>query len=471
MPVDQAWVERAESIVGSKAVFTNQADVETYSHDELASAGFTQVPAAVVKPDSVEKVAAFIRLCAETGVPVTVRGGGTGLSAGCVPAEDGVVLSTERLNRVIDADASNHTITVESGMTLENLYRETEKLGLFFPPHPGDESAAVGGVAATNAGGARAVKYGTVRRFIIGLQVVFADGRIAELGGKFVKSSTGYNILGLLIGSEGTLGVITAVTFNLLPAPGCVQTLVVPFARVSDAIEAVPAIARLGIVPFAVEFLEYSTIACSEKLLDKRWPTDKGDASLMVILEGVDEDFVLSQAEEIAEVMEESGALDVLVAEGKQAQAEILEIRSMLYEALRPGSAELLDVCVPRSEIAYHVEYVHGLEEKYGVALPTYGHAADGNIHTQLLKNTLIDGVFGEEIPGWESTNEQIKREIYADAIARGGVISGEHGIGIVKRDFLRQNIGEVNIDVMRAVKDALDPNGILNPGKIFPSP
>ena len=468
MSIDRKWLESAASIVGAGAVLTAEGDVEAYSHDESASGALAHIPAAVIKPGTEEEVAEIVKLCFETGVSVTTRGGGTGLSGGCVAAEGGVVLSTDRLDAVIESSALDHTITVQAGVSLHSLYREVEKLGLFFPPHPGDESAMIGGVVATNAGGARAVKYGTVRRFVLGLQVVLADGRIVELGGRYLKSSTGYNLLGLMIGSEGTLGIITRVTLNLLPLPGSIQTMVVPFESVSDAIRTVPSISTLGITPFAVEFLEHSTIACSEKLLDKRWPTHDGTASLMIVLDGMNPDAVLEEAEELSEILDEQGALDVLIADQKEKQADILEIRSMLYEALRPGTAELLDICVPRSRIADHVEFVHETETKYGIPLPTYGHAADGNVHTQMLNRELVDGEFGDEISGWEQAQEKARNEIYLDAIELGGVISGEHGIGESKRAYLRENLGQTNIDMMTAVKNALDPSGILNPGKVL---
>ncbi|MBT3275791.1 MAG: FAD-binding oxidoreductase [Spirochaetales bacterium] len=468
MQIDKEWLNSARDVVGDQGVFTSESDIESYSRDETATDEFARLPAAVLKPASEKEAAGIVKLCHATGIPITARGGGTGLSAGCVPADGGIVLSMERLNKVIHADAADHTITVQAGVTLESLYREVENIGLFFPPHPGDESAMIGGVAATNAGGARAVKYGTVRRFVLGLQVILADGRIAEFGGRYIKTSTGYNMMELMIGSEGTLGIITRVTLNLLPKPGSIQTLVVPFESVSKAIRTVPSISKLGIIPFAVEFLEHSTIACSEKLLNKQWPTHDGTASLMIILDGVNEDFVMAQAEQLAEVMDEQGALDVLIADQKDRQADILEIRSMLYEALRPGTAELLDICVPRSEIADHVEFVHEVERKYRLPLPTYGHAADGNVHTQVMNRYLENGEFGDEIPNWREAYEKVRKDIYQDAIQRGGVISGEHGVGLLKLDYIAENLGEANIDMMRAIKKAMDPLGIFNPGKVI---
>ena len=468
MSVDKDWLKRAADIVGSDGVLVEEADLEAYGHDEYALQMYLQIPKAVVRPSTEQQVAEIVKLCAQTGVPITARGGGTGLAAACVPDAESIVLSLERLNKVVEADPDNYALTVQAGVTLDQINAAAEEIGLFFPPHPGDESAMAGGMVATNAGGARAVKYGTIKRFVLGLQVVLASGQIIELGGSFMKSSTGYSLMELMIGSEGTLGIVTRVTLALLPKPGSIQTLLAPFQTVAAAIESVPAVLNRGIVPFAVEFVERSAIASAERLLKKTWPASQGPASLLLMLDGADEDLVLTQAEAIGEVLEQQGALDILLADNREKQEEILAIRSMIYEALRPGTVELFDVCVPRSQIAGHVEFVHTLEQKYQVPLPTYGHAADGNVHTNFMRNRLEEGVIGEEIPEWSAKHEAVRREIFDDVIRRKGNISGEHGIGLAKRDYLINNIGETNIQLMRSIKRAFDPKGILNPGKIF---
>lgn len=467
MALPKEWMDGARAVCGDRLV-TEPAAMEPYGHDEFAMDGYRRLPEAVVKPADEGEAAAIVRLCHEHGVPVTARGGGTGLSAGCVPSPGGIVLSLELLNRVLEADAADRTITVQAGVTLRKLYEAVGGMGLYFPPHPGDEGAFVGGAVAANAGGARAVKYGTVRRFVLGLQVVLADGRVLDLGGKFIKSSTGYDLLDLMIGSEGTLGIVTRVTLGLLPPVGSVQTLIAPYTDVEKAIEAVPVLMGRGIVPCAVEFVEHSVVRCAERLLKKTWPARAGTASLMIILDGRDGDDTLAQAEALGGALEDSGALDVLLTDEKAKQAEILELRSMLYESLRPATVELLDVAVPRSRIAPHVRFLHGLEGRLGVPLPTYGHAADGNVHTHLLRASVEDGLIGAEIPRWRELHRAARDAIYADAIARGGVISGEHGIGLVKKESLPANLGADHLAVMRSIKKALDPGGILNPGKIF---
>lgn len=467
MPFGEGWLAEARRIVGEH-LLTDPAELEPYAHDEYATSEYNRLPAALVRPGSTEEVAGIVRLCAREGVPLTARGGGTGLAAACVPCEGGVVLSLERLNRLLEADSANRTVTAQAGLTLGRLLEEVEALGLYFPPHPGDEGATLGGLVATNAGGARAVKYGTIRRFLLGLQVVLASGEVLELGGKVLKSSSGYGLLELMLGSEGTLGIVTQVTLSLLPPAGAIQTLVAPFPGVGEAIAAVPALLDSGVVPTALEFIEHAVIACAERHLNRRWPAAGGEASLMIMLDGAGEEEVLSQAERAAGVLERGGCGEVLLAENRARQKEILELRSLLYEVLRPLTVELFDICVPRSQIVGHVRFVHELEARLGASLPTYGHAADGNVHTHFLRTTLADGRPGEELPNWRDLHPQVRAELYADAVARGGVISGEHGIGLAKREFLAGSVGGAAVEAMRAVKRALDPQGILNPGKIF---
>jgi glycolate oxidase len=463
-----AWLKKARDILGTRIV-TDPSMLEPYAHDESApSEELHHVPEAVVRPIDEHEVSAILELCGAEKVPVTVRGAGTGLAGGCVPGRGGIVLSTELMDKVIDADPANLTITVQAGVPLRRLYAEVEKMSLYFPPHPGDEGAFVGGAVAANAGGARAVKYGTVRRFVVGLQVVLASGEILDLGGKYIKSSTGYHLADLMVGSEGTLGVLTRVTLSLLPPVGSVQTVLAPFATIEAAIGAVSRILSTGVLPCAVEFIEHPVILLAERMLNKSWPTHQGAASLMVILDGRDEQDTLAQAETVGAALETAGSLDVLLTGQKGRQAEMLEIRSMLYEAIRPGTAEAFDICVPRSEIAGHVVFVHDLEQKSGAVIPTYGHAADGNVHSHSLRRFLDNGLFDGEIPGWREQSAAIRRALYEDVVRRGGVISGEHGIGLLKKDFLPMNVGPAHMAAMRAIKKALDPGGILNPGKIF---
>ncbi len=467
MALSAEWWKQVRDIVGERVV-SEPALLEPYGRDESAPEEHRHVPEAVVKPRDEEEVVRILALCRGERVPVTVRGAGTGLAGGCVPAQGGIVLSTELLNRVLESDAANHTITVQAGLPLRRLYDEVQKMSLYFPPHPGDEGATVGGAVAANAGGARAVKYGTVRRFVLALQVVLASGELLELGGKYIKSSAGYHLQDLMIGSEGTLGIITRITLALLPPVGSVQTLLAPFPTSEAAIGAVGGLLAAGIVPCAVEYIERPVAVLAEKLLKKSWPSHDGEADLMLILDGRDEADTLAQAEAAGAALESAGARDVLLSDHRERQAELLEIRSVFYEAIRPGTAEGFDICVPRSQIAAHLRVVRRLELKHSVCIPTYGHAADGNLHSHTLRLSLRDGAFAEEMPGWKEKSEAVRRVLYADVIERGGVISGEHGIGLLKKEFLSANLGPAHLAVMRSIKKALDPQGILNPGKIF---
>ena len=462
-------VDLCTQIVGVDGILTDPDDRAGYSRDEYADEDLKCLPVAVVRPRTTAEVSEIVQLCNEKKIPITVRGSGTGLSGGCVPSADGFVLSTERLQESCEADRANQAITVGAGLSLQGLYEKVEAAGMFFPPHPGDESATVGGAVATNAGGSRAVKYGTIRDFVLGITVVLADGEILEIGRGVRKATSGYDLMDLIIGSEGTLAIITEVTLSLISPPGSLMTLVAPFETVTEAINAVPSILEAGIVPMAIEFIEHETLRCTERLIDKSWPPKDGTASCMFILDGASEDEVFARAEEVAEVLESAGALDILSATTAEQQRTILELRSTVYEALRPATAELLDICVPRSEIAGHVAFVASLEKKYNVQLPTYGHAADGNVHTHLLHHRIEDGVVGEEITDWKTLQSELRKAIYDDAVARNGVISGEHGIGIVKRGYLAEYASPRSLEIMRGIKRVFDPQGILNPGKVIP--
>lgn len=465
----QAFLDALTEACVEGSLLTRNDDLSGYSRDEFADESIAQIPFAVARPSTTEEISRIASLCSEHGVPLTVRGGGTGLSGGCVPAAGGIVLSTERLRQIGKIDSVNQTITVGAGVPLSDLYEAVEASGLFFPPHPGDEQAAIGGAVATNAGGSRAVKYGTIRDFVLGIETVLPDGAILRLGGAIRKATCGYDLKDLVIGSEGTLGIITGVTLRLMSPPGYTLTLVAPFLTVSSAIASVPAVLAAGITPMAVEFIEHETVRCAERLLDKSWPTTQGSASCMFVLDAEGEDEAFALAEKVAGVLEAGEAIDVLVATDQAQQRSILELRSTVYEALKPATAELLDVCVPRSEIAGHVAYIASLEDETGHALPTYGHAADGNVHTHLLTHNLIDGEIGDEIPGWSELQAGIRTRIYRDAVSRGGVISGEHGIGQTKRDDLSRYLPAEELSIMRRIKYAFDPAGILNPGKVLP--
>jgi len=467
--VSDEVIRKLKEIVGEDNIILDKDRMIDYSHDEFSLNWVQHFPEVVVKPKDTQEISQIIKLANKEGFPVTPRGGGTGLVGGCVPIYGGVVLSLERMNKVLEIDKENLMATVEPGVTLMDFYEAVESSGLFFPPHPGDESAYIGGAIATNAGGSRAVKYGVMRDFVKGLEVVLPSGEVLDLKGKLMKNCTGYSLLHLMVGSEGTLGIITKAVILLMPPLKNVMTLVVPYDSLHDAIKTVPEIILTGIRPIAIEFIESDVIPFSEKLLGKNWPSKEGKAFLMIIVDGSTEDEVYGLSEEIANICTANNAKDILVAESKGKQADILAIRSNLYEGLKPNLIEILDLTVPRSEIVNHIDRIYEISEEYGVWLPTYGHAADGNVHTHIMKLKKEGEGFKElKEEEWKEKYPVIRKLLHEDCIKRGGVISGEHCIGVIKKEYVPMTLSGAHLEMLRGIKRAFDPNNILNPGKIF---
>jgi glycolate oxidase len=458
-----------EALVGAGHVFSDPDRVVDYGHDEFSMKEIARRPDVVVRPGTAAEVAGVLKRAAAERVPVTPRGGATGLCGGCVPVLGGIVLSLERMNRVLEIDADNQMAVTEAGVRLSDFTRAVEEAGLYFPPHPGDESAMMGGLVATNAGGSRAVKYGTIRNYVRGIELVTPAGDVLEFGGTLEKSSTGYNLMHLVIGSEGTLGVVTKAILHLKARPGIMRSLVVPFDALEPALETVPLLMKRGVVPLAVEFLEMEPIVLTEEHIRKRWPTKLGKTHLLVILDAASEEEIDRLSQAVAEVCCEKGAIDVFIADTPSKQDEVLAIRSKIYDAIKAGTVEILDVAVPRAAVAGHVHFVRELAARYGAWLPTFGHAADGNVHTHIMKARYEDGrmvLLAES--EWREKADPIRREIFRDCKERGGVISGEHGIGLVKKPYLSLVLDERQIALMRGIKRVFDPHGIMNPGKIF---
>lgn len=458
-----------KEIVGEKNLVCEKEKMEDYSHDEYSPEWIRKYPEAVAKPENADEISAILKLANREGFPVTPRGGATGLCGGCVPSFGGLVISFENMKKIVEVDRDNLMVTAESGVTLAELYKEIEKYGMFFPPHPGDESATVGGVIATNAGGSRAIKYGVIRNFLRGLEVVLPDGRIINIGGKIMKNSTGYSLLNLITGSEGTLGVITKSTISLLPAAKSMITLVVPYNDLNDAIRTVPEIMRSEVIPMAIEFIEKDVIPIAEKYLDKTWPSKAGNADLMIILDGSSEDELMRAAEAISQVCTRNNAIDVFVADSREKQKNILDIRSQLYESIKKYVIEILDIVVPRADIAKFVKKAHEIADKYGMWVPTYGHAADGNVHNHIMRARIENGQWKElDEKEWKEKYLLIRKELHEYARLCGGMVSGEHGMGQVKKEYLAMFLGRDQVALMQSIKKLFDPNNILNPGKIF---
>ncbi|MBQ2976621.1 MAG: FAD-binding protein [Clostridia bacterium] len=433
-----------------------------YDHDEMTEYGHFKADA-VLQALTAQEISAVMKYCNEQHIAVTPRGAGTGLCGGCVAIHGGVILSTEKMKKVLEVDEKNMTATVEPGVLLMEFPKSLEGTGLFYPPDPGEKTATMGGNVMTNAGGMRAVRYGVTRDYVLGMEVVLPDGTIMELGGKNVKTSSGYSLLDLMIGSEGTLGLLTKLTVKLIPEPKCNLSLLIPFADLENCISAVPKVLACGCEPTAVEFMEREVIACAEKYLGKQFPDTSADAYLLVRLDGASVDALQPSIDALTDLCLDLGAKDVLLADTDERKESIWNARGAFLEAIK-GSTPSMDECdvvVPRDKIAAFVKTSGEIGKKHGVRICSFGHAGDGNLHIYACQDELQ----GED---WKKAVSGVMDDLYFAARELGGEVSGEHGIGHAKREFLHQSMGETQVRLMRGIKAAFDPNGILNPGKVI---
>jgi len=452
--------EELGKIVGDKWVITEREFIERYLRDETPDPVRPKPSEEIilVKPSTTKDVSLILKLANSRGIPVFPAGGRTGLVGGAVPTKPGIILSLERMNK-IEIDEENLMAIAEAGATLGDLIKAAEDKGLFFPPHPGDEGAQIGGLIATNAGGARAIKYGVMRNYIKGLEVVLPTGDILSFGGKLLKNNAGYDLMQLIIGSEGTLCVITKAVIRLFPKSKQMVTLIVPFNTRSDALKTVPKILRSGVMPLAIEYVQLKEILKAAEHLNESWPVKEGVAQLIIILDGVSQEEVLLACEELSRICESNNAINVILAETSEEQNRILRIRSNIYMALKPDMIDILDVTVPPSMLERLMDRVDEIAAKYGVYLPAYGHAGDGNLHVHIMRERIGD----------MGMVEKIRYEIYRAALELGGVITGEHGIGKIRTESLSLVLGEKHIGIMKSIKRIFDPNNILNPTSVLP--
>jgi len=454
-------IERLKDIVGQEWVITRREYMESYLRDETPDA--LRPPAAedliLVKPSTTKEVSQILEAANKMRIPVFPVGGRTGLVGGCIPTERGIILSLERMNE-IKIDKENLMAIADAGATLADLIKAAEEADLFFPLHPGDEAAQIGGLISTNAGGVRAVKYGVMRNYVKGVEIVLPTGEILNLGGLLIKNNAGYDLMHLIIGSEGTLCVITRAVIKLYPKSGYSATLILPFDSRADAIGTVPKILQSGVIPLAIEYVGIKELNTAAEHLNEEWNVQKGNAQLIIILSGSSEDEVYSACEKISEIAEENNAHEAVIAETREDQEKILRIRSNIYTALKSGMVDILDVTVPMSRLGDLMNAIDKISEKYKVYLPVYGHAGDGNLHIHVMKEN-------GEVPEYV---KEIKSEIYDASVRLGGVITGEHGIGRLRIGEFERFISEKERSLMKEIKRIFDPNNILNPGKIFPS-
>jgi glycolate oxidase len=459
MALDQSTIEKLRNVGGAENVLTSKEDLIPYAFD--GTAAIKEMPGCVVFAVSTDEVSAVLKLANDSGTPVVTRGSGTGLSGGSVPSGDCIVLCTVKMEKILEVDSANLTMTAEPGVTTIQIAEAAEKAGLFYPPDPGSmKISTIGGNVAENSGGLRGLKYGVTRNYVMGMEVVLPDGEVMWLGNKCVKDVAGFSLKDVMIGSEGTLGVITKVLLRLIPKPAAKKTMVATFDAMDAAAQTVSDIIATQIIPCTLEFLDRTTIHCVEDFAKVGLPLDC-EALLLMETDGHPA-AVAEEASKMEELAKANGAIEVRVAKDAAEAAELATARRSAFSALaRLAPTTILeDATVPRSELAHMIRFVAEVAKKQELKIGTFGHMGDGNLHPTFLTDERNEA----EI---HRVHEAFK-EIFDEAIRLGGTITGEHGIGLAKKDFLPKFAGAAQMRVMRELRKALDPKGILNPGKMF---
>lgn len=462
-PLAIEHLEAFKKIVGEQHVFVDEEVLGNYAHDETEDLHF--LPDVVLKPGSAEEVSAILKICNQHKIPVTPRGAGTGLSGGALPHLGGVLLSIERLNRIVDIDERNLQVTTEPGVITEVLQDAVKAKGLFYPPDPSSRgSCMIGGNIAENSGGPKAVKYGVVKDYVMNLEVVLPNGEIIWTGANVLKNATGYNLTQLIVGSEGTLGIVTKAVLKLIPLPKHDLLMLVPFKNPENACAAVSAIFMAGYTPSAMEFMERDALEWVMRFVDNSIVPieDAVQAHLLIEVDGNDMDVLMKEIEGISEIVMQFDCGEILFADDAQQKAELWKLRRRVGEAVKSHSIyKEEDTVVPRAELPVLLKGVKEIGRKYGFHSVCYGHAGDGNLHVNIIKGDLSD----------EQWNGSLKKgiiEIFELVKKLGGTISGEHGIGLVQKEYLPVVFDETQMRLMKQIKNIFDPNNILNAGKIF---
>src|SRR5688572_18616424 len=467
-PLDIDLILSFKKIVGDDYVLIDEETLLHYSHDETEDLHFP--PDLVIKPRTTEEISAIMKECNAKKIPVTPRGAGTGLSGGALSHLGGVLLSTERMNSILEIDERNMQVTTEPGVITEVLQNTVKEKGLFYPPDPASRgSCFIGGNISENSGGPKAVKYGVTRDYVLNLEVVLPTGEIIWTGANVLKNSTGYNLTQLMCGSEGTLGIVTKIVFKLRGFPQKNVLLLMPFITNEEACKAIAAIFTAGVQPSGMEFFEreaaLKTIEYVEKIYAAKVTTafpENMDAYLLCELDGNDEEVLMRDAERVMNVVENFQAGEILFAETNAQKEELWKIRKNISPAVNAYSlTKSEDVVVPRANLPKLITGIKEIGKRYGFNSVCFGHLGDGNLHVNVLKEQISD-------EDWNTKVVDGIGEIFKLTVSLGGTLSGEHGIGIAKRPYMSIAMSEVNLQLMRGIKKAFDPNGILNPGKIF---
>jgi glycolate oxidase len=461
--INAAHLQQFKNIVGNEHVLYDDESLKHYGHDETEL--LLYLPEVVVKPSTTQQISAIMKICNADNIPVTPRGAGTGLSGGALPHLGGVLLSTEKLNRIINIDERNLQVTTEPGVITEVLQNAVKEKGLFYPPDPSSRgSCFIGGNIAENSGGPKAVKYGVVKDYVLNLEVVLPNGEVIWTGANVLKNSTGYNLTQLMVGSEGTLGIVTKIVLKLIPLPSYDLLMLVPFASLDKASEAVSAIFRAGFTPSGLELVEIDALQIVAAMVDSH-AVPVGDdiaAHLLIEVDGNNLDVLMSEMEAISELLMQYEAGEIFFADNTQQKAELWKLRRRVAEAVKlAGYTIEEDTVVPRAELPALIRGVKQLGKEYGFHAVCYGHAGDGNLHIRIKKEGTVNSLEDPEMVKGLQSLFQLVHEL-------GGTISGEHGIGLIQKSFMDIVFHKENLRIMREIKKAFDPNNILNAGKIF---
>lgn len=461
--VNSQHIQLFESIAGKSYVTFDKEQLDKYSHDETEDLKF--LPELVIKPATGEEVAGILKICNENLIPVTPRGAGTGLSGGALPVYGGVIISMERFNKILEIDERNLQATVQPGVINQVFQEAVIRKGLFYPPDPASKgSCFLGGNLAESAGGPKAVKYGVTKDYVLNLEVVLPTGEIIMTGANVLKNATGYNLTQLLVGSEGTLGIITKIIFRLIPYPTQTIVMLVPFFSAEKACEAVSAVFRAGITPSAMEFMERDAIDWALKFVEGIGIDIKPEvmAHLLIEVDGNDMEAMMKDCERISEVISAFDCDEILLAESAEQKASLWKLRRSVAEAVKANSVyKEEDTVVPRAELPLLLRGVKEIGKRYGFQSVCYGHAGDGNLHVNIIKGSMTD-------ENWNNKLTAGIREIFELCVKLGGTISGEHGIGLVQKNYMDIAFSEKSLQLQREIKKVFDPNGIMNPGKVF---
>ena len=457
-------IDQLRNVVGQSFLFLDDETRANYGHDETED--FVFPPAVVLKPGTAEEIASIMRIASKYKIPVTPIGGRTGLSGGALPIYGGIGLSMERFNKIIHIDEQNLQVLIEPAVITQVLRMSVAEKGLFYPPDPSSQgSCTIGGNVAENAGGARAVKYGVTKDYVLNLEVVLPSGEIIWTGANTLKNSTGYNLTQLMVGSEGTLGIITKIVLKLLPANSHNILMLVPFFDSVQACEAVAKIFKAGITPSALEFMERDAIDWTLRYVDNVSLTvrDEVQAHLLIEVDGNYPDVLFSEAEKITEVLEQFDIDEILFADSEDQKNALWKLRRAVGEAVKSNSIyKEEDTVVPRFELPKLLAGIKSVGAKYGFKSVCYGHAGDGNLHVNIVKGEMSDADWNTEVP-------KGIREIFELTVALKGTLSGEHGIGFVQKNYMDIAFSDVSLHLMKGIKTLFDPDNILNPGKVLP--